>query len=165
MYGNSTRENRETPSIRVTGCATRRVEKGMSSKSTMHVGGESDGREVPTKCPNNSGQPPTEGMEGRRPTKENIEQPTPPRTQSRIGESRGLLGVREVARTRAPRRHSSKVGAVCSNSARTVLCGGRRVTVVPTATKSPHGLRGSEKSATESPRHKETVAMCVGRFR
>ena len=37
-------------------------------------------------------------MEGRRPTKENIEQPTPPRTQSRSSESRGLLGVREVAR-------------------------------------------------------------------
>ena len=37
-------------------------------------------------------------MEGRRPTKENIEQPTPPRTQSRTSESSGLLGVREVAR-------------------------------------------------------------------
>ena len=75
----------------------RRVEKGMSSKSTMHVDGESDGREVPTKCPNDGGQPPPEDMEGRRPTKENIEQPTPPRTQSRSGESRGLLSVREVA--------------------------------------------------------------------
>ena len=28
----------------------------------------------------------------------------------------------------------SEAGAVCSNSARTDLCGGRRVTVVPTAT-------------------------------
>jgi retron-type reverse transcriptase len=64
----------------------------------MYVGGESDGREVPTKCPTNGGQPPAEGMEGRRPTKENTEQPTPLRTQGRASESSGLLGVREVAR-------------------------------------------------------------------
>src|SRR5713226_9585985 len=98
MHENSTRENRETPSARVADCAARRVEKGMSPKSTMDVGGESDGREVPTKCPNNGGQAPAEGMEGRRPTKENTEQPTPLRTQSRVSESSGLLGVREVAR-------------------------------------------------------------------
>jgi hypothetical protein len=98
MHGNSTRENRETPSARVADGAARRVEKGMSPKSTMDGGGESDGRVVPTKCLNNGGQPPAEGMEGRRPTKENIEQPTPLRTQSRSSESSGLLGVREVAR-------------------------------------------------------------------
>lgn len=98
MPENSTRENRETPSIRTIGRTVRRMEKGMSPKSIMHVGGESDGCVVPTKCPNNDGQPSAEGMEGRRPTKENIEQPTPPRTQSRPSESRGLLGVREVAR-------------------------------------------------------------------
>ena len=96
MHGNSTRENRETPSTPVT--ATGRLEKGMSPKSSVHVDGESDGRVVPTTCPNNGGPLPAEGMEGRRPTKENIEQPTPPRTQSRPGESRGVLGVREVAR-------------------------------------------------------------------
>jgi RNA-directed DNA polymerase len=37
-------------------------------------------------------------MEGRRPTKENIGQATPPRTRSRTSESSALLGVREVAR-------------------------------------------------------------------
>ena len=98
MHGHSARENRETPSIRVAHIAARRVEKGMSPKSTVHVGGESDDRIVPTKCPNNGGQPLAEGMEGRRPTKENIEQPTPLRTQGRASESRGLLGVREAAR-------------------------------------------------------------------
>ena len=98
MHGYSTRENRETPSIRTIGRTVRRMEKGMSPKSIMHVGGESDGCVVPTKCPNNDGQPSAEGMEGRRPTKENIEQPTPLRTQSRPSESSGLLGVREVAR-------------------------------------------------------------------
>src|SRR5277367_46199 len=39
------------------------------------------------------------------------------------------------ASERALRRHSSEVGAVCSNPARTDLCGGRRETGVPTATK------------------------------
>src|SRR2546429_3855775 len=32
---------------------------------------------------------------------------------------------------------SSKVGAVCANAARTVLCGGRSAMVVPTATRMP----------------------------
>jgi RNA-directed DNA polymerase len=96
MPGNSTRGNRETPSTPVT--ATGRLEKGMSSKSSTYVGGESDGRIVPTKGSNKDGQPSAESPEGRRSTKENIEQLTPPRTQSRTGESRGLLGVREVAR-------------------------------------------------------------------
>jgi hypothetical protein len=31
-------------------------------------------------------------------------------------------------------RQSSKVGAVCGSAARTVLCGGRSVMIVPTAT-------------------------------
>jgi RNA-directed DNA polymerase len=97
MHGNSTRENRETPSTPVVEGVTGRLEKALSQKSNMHVGGESDGRTVPTKCPNNDGKPPAEGMEGRRPTKENIGQATAPRTQSRTSASRGLLGVREVA--------------------------------------------------------------------
>ena len=96
MPGHSARENRETPSTPVT--VAGRLEKGMSPKPSMHVGGESDGRVVPTKCSNKDGPPSAESMEGRRPTKENIKQPTPPRTQSRPGESRGLLGVRAVAR-------------------------------------------------------------------
>jgi group II intron reverse transcriptase/maturase len=98
MSGYSTRENRETPSTRAADDAARRVEKGMSPKSTMYVGGESDGRVVPTKGSNKDGQPSAESLEGRRPTKENIEHPTPLRTQRRPSESRGLLGVREVAR-------------------------------------------------------------------
>src|SRR6266567_2623371 len=36
----------------------------------------------------------------------------------------------------ALRRHSSKVEAVCVSRARTVLCGGYRVTGIPTATAS-----------------------------
>ena len=70
----------------------------MSPKPTMDVGGESDGRIVPMKGSNKDGQPSAEGLEGRGPTKENIEQPTPLRTQSRASESSGLFGVREVTR-------------------------------------------------------------------
>jgi group II intron reverse transcriptase/maturase len=98
MHGNSTRENRETPSTPVVEGVTGRLEKALSQKSNMHVGGDSDGRVVPTKCPNNGGEPPAEGREGRRPTKENIGQATAPQTQSRTSASSDLLGVREVAR-------------------------------------------------------------------
>ena len=77
--------------------AVGRLEKAVSQKSNVHVGGESDGRVVPMKCPNNGGQPPAEGMEGRRPTKENIVETTAPRTQNRIGASSGLDGVRKAA--------------------------------------------------------------------
>jgi RNA-directed DNA polymerase len=97
IHGNSTRENRETPATPVGEDAAGRLEKALSPKSNMHVGGESDDRIVPAKCRNNGEQAPAEGMEGRRSTKENIEQATPPRTQSRISELSDLCGVREVA--------------------------------------------------------------------
>jgi len=86
------------PATPIAQFAAGRLEKAMSQKSGMHVGGESDGCVVPVKCPNNDGQPLAEGMEGRRPAKENIVQATAPRTQSRIGESSDLSGVRKVAR-------------------------------------------------------------------
>ena len=98
MHGNSTRENRETPSTPAAEEAAGRLEKALSQKSNMHAGGESDGCVVPSKCPNNGGQLPSEGMEGRQPTKENIVQATAPRTQSRISELSDLLGVRKAAR-------------------------------------------------------------------
>jgi RNA-directed DNA polymerase len=75
-----------------------RLEKGTSPKSSTYVDGESDGRIVPMKGANKDGQPSAERPEGRRSTKENTEQPTPPRTQSRTRESTGLRGVRDVAR-------------------------------------------------------------------
>jgi RNA-directed DNA polymerase len=96
MHGNSTRENRETQSVPVE--VAGRLEKAMSRKTNMYAGWESDGCVVPSKCPNNGGQPPAEDMEGRQPTKENIGQATAPRTQSRIGELSDLFGVRKAAR-------------------------------------------------------------------
>ena len=98
MHGNSTRENRETPSVPVAAVAAGRLEKAMSQESGMHAGGESDGCVLPSKCPNKGGQPPAEDMEGRQPTKENIGQATAPRTQRRISELSDLLGVRKAAR-------------------------------------------------------------------
>ena len=98
MHGNSTRENRETPSTPAGKDAAGRLEKALSQKSNMYVDGESDGRIVPAKCPNKGEQTSAEGMEGRRPIKENIGQATPPRTQSRTRELSDLHGVREAAR-------------------------------------------------------------------
>ena len=46
MYGNSTRENRETPSMPAGKDAAGRLEKALSRKSNMYVDGESDGRIV-----------------------------------------------------------------------------------------------------------------------
>ena len=40
------------------------MEKDMIQKSNMHVDGKSDGRAVPTKCLNKSGNPLAEGAEG-----------------------------------------------------------------------------------------------------
>jgi len=82
MHGNFTRENREVPSTPDTQLCTGRLEKDVIQKSNMHVDGKSDGREVPTKCPNKSGNPLAEGMEGSRPAKENTEQTTASQTQS-----------------------------------------------------------------------------------
>lgn len=70
----------------------------MSRTSKMHVDGESDDRIVPMKEPNVGARVSAEALEGRRPTKENTEQTTAPRTQSRTSASSGLAGVREVAR-------------------------------------------------------------------
>src|SRR6266436_5290882 len=98
MHGNFTCENREVPSTPDTQLCTGRLEKDVIQKSNMHVDGKSDGREVPTKWPNKSGNPLAEGMEGRRPTKENIEQTTASQTQSWGDALPGLGGVREAAK-------------------------------------------------------------------
>src|ERR1700730_2450634 len=98
MPGNYTRENPAAPSTPAGKNAAGRLEKALSRTANMYVDGESDGRVVPAKCPNKGEQAPAEGMEGRRPTKENIGQATPPRTQSRISELSDLHGVREAAR-------------------------------------------------------------------
>lgn len=98
MYGYSTRENREAPRPPATESVGRSA-KAMRRNVDMHSHGESDGCVVPTNDPNNGGTAaPAEDREGRQPTKENADQSPSLRTQRRDGrESRGLLGVREVA--------------------------------------------------------------------
>ena len=82
MHGNSTRETREEPIDARRERSAGRLEKAVSQRSSMYVDGESDGRIIPAKCPNKGEQAFAEGMEGRRPTKENIGQATPPDPES-----------------------------------------------------------------------------------
>ncbi len=64
----------------------------------MYGQGQSDRPVVPTKSPNNSGEPGAEGMEGRGLAKGNLNQPNAPRTLSRDDGVRSALErVREAA--------------------------------------------------------------------
>jgi RNA-directed DNA polymerase len=97
MSGTSVRENREAPPV--SGSSTPdRLEKAMSYTTSMHAGGESDERVVPTKRSNNEEQSWAESVEGSRSTKGNTEQTYIRRTQGRESMSQGLEGVRKVAR-------------------------------------------------------------------
>ena len=70
----------------------------MSGKPLMHGQGESYLGIVPTKQPNQGGEPPAEVGEGRPWTKENALQSNSCRTPSRESEPSGLERVREAAR-------------------------------------------------------------------
>jgi RNA-directed DNA polymerase len=71
----------------------------MNHNSNMNADRESDGRVAPAKCPNNGGSTsPAEGMEGRRPTKENTGQTAASQMQSWGIALDGLRRVREAAK-------------------------------------------------------------------
>ena len=77
-----------------------RSEKARCRNADVHISRKSDSLVVPEKRANNAGQPTAaEFVEERRLTKENASQPLLVRTQSREPKSRGLLGVREIARS------------------------------------------------------------------
>jgi hypothetical protein len=77
---------------------TGRSSKVMSHNLDMNVARESDGCEVPAKCPNKDGRlSSAEGMEGRRPTKENTEQTAASQIQSWEHASAVLRRVRGAA--------------------------------------------------------------------
>jgi len=97
MSGNSTRENRETPSAPESSTSGR-LEKATSYTASTNVGGESDEQVVPAKRSNNGEQSSAEGVEGSCSTKGNTEEAHTCRTQSREHVSQGLGGVREAAR-------------------------------------------------------------------
>ena len=96
MHGNSMRENRETPSASVE--SRRAGGEGESYKASMHAGGESDERVVPTKRPNNSGGI-AGGGGGGKPIDQGEHRRGSPRPDTGPErESQGLGGVREAAR-------------------------------------------------------------------
>src|SRR6516165_9071695 len=84
MRGNSSHGKREIPRVPAGGKAGR-SEKVEDRTSGAHARGKSDGRVVPKKPPNRDGHgPPTEVVEGRRPTEGNTRQAAASRTQSRL---------------------------------------------------------------------------------
>ena len=144
------RENRETPLASGSNMPDP-LEKATSYETSMNAGGESDERVVPAKRPNNAEPSATEGVEGSCSTKGNTEEAHTHRKQGRERVSQGLDGVREAARRDKKQKftallhhvtvdllrdsYSSLKRQAALKCARTDLCGGRSVTIVPTATK------------------------------
>ena len=89
-------ENRETSEMPVVNSG-RPAGEGECRTTRVHVFEESDSGTVPMSHPNNSGQPPAEGEEGRPLIKENIHQSSTRPTQSGARVSQGLAGVRKAA--------------------------------------------------------------------
>jgi hypothetical protein len=77
--------------------------EGLGRTARMHIPEESDSGVVPMNHSNNDGQLSAESGEGRLLIKENVRQPDTPSTQSEIGGSHGLGGVRKAARAIIPR--------------------------------------------------------------
>jgi hypothetical protein len=92
----------------------------------MHEREKSDLCKVARKPANNPGQPEAEPVERRQGAEGNAVEPRTHRTLSRASVSQRLDRVRDC-------RHLPEVGARCANRARRDLCGGHRVTGVPTA--------------------------------
>lgn len=84
-----------------------RREKVMSHKVRMNGSGESSGGIVPAKQPNESQGGPKEAVEGRPPTKKNMEQPNSYRTQKRESEPSGLDRVREAAKKEGKKKFTA----------------------------------------------------------
>src|SRR5260221_6941877 len=99
----------------------------------MMQGRENSGSAIVAEKPTNKVVSATaEPVEPRAGAKGNASQQSTLRTQCRKCVSQALERIRQV------RRHSPKVGAVCGNSARTDLGGGRSVMTVPTALLSEY---------------------------
>src|SRR5713101_3215647 len=96
----------------------------------MHGREKSDSAIVAEKPTNKVVSATAEPVEPRAGAKGNASQQSTLRTQCRKCVSQALERIRQV------RRHSPKVGAVCGNSARTDLGGGRSVMTVPTALRT-----------------------------
>jgi hypothetical protein len=109
--------------------------EGLGRTARMHVSEESDSGIVPMNHSNKGGQPPAESEEGRPLVKENTHPSHTRPTQSGVRVPQGLMGVRS-AENRCTATHPRQEPYALA-SARTDLCGGQRVTAVPTATATP----------------------------
>ena len=98
----------------------------------MHVSEESDSGVVPMNHSNKGRPPLAESEEGRPLVKENTHPPHTRPTQSGDRVSPGLMGVRSAEHCFAATYPRQEPYAL--TSARTDLCGGCRVTGIPTAT-------------------------------
>jgi len=99
MRRNSTRKNRETPSLPAEGTTAGREENPISGKSFMHGGGESYSGIVPAKQPNQGGRPPAEVVEGRLLAKENTRPSHQCQTPRWVNGPSELERVRHAAET------------------------------------------------------------------
>src|SRR6266516_1757937 len=99
----------------------------------MHGREKSDSAIVAGKPTNKAVSTAAEPVERRAEAKGNASQQSTRRTQSRVSVSHALERIRQAVTKKTLCRHTPKVGAVCPNWARTVLCGGRSVMSVPTA--------------------------------
>src|SRR5688500_2343123 len=84
----------------------------------MHGREKSDPAIVARKLANKAGRPAAEPVERRAGAEGNADQQSTRRAQNRVSVSQALDRVRQTC------RQTPKVGAVCGNAARTVLCGG-----------------------------------------
>ena len=114
-----------------------RGEKAMSHESLMYGSGESSDRIVPTRSANKGRGLSAEPVEGRRSAKET---PRHGPMLDTVPENTGALKCRgSTCSLNGLGVSVSEVGTVCVRSASTGLCGGQRVTAVPTATPTIHG--------------------------
>ena len=107
-------------------------EEGASQHIAIHADEKSDTPIVSKKLANETGV--EELVERRGVAKGNTNETTAGQTQSWAPASKGIEGIREAAKRAAVSRQTPKAGALCGSSARRDLCGGREVTLVPTAT-------------------------------
>jgi hypothetical protein len=112
-----------------------RSAKAINRTADMHVLEKSDCAVVPVNQPNKGGKPSAEVGEGRARAVENIVQSHMLPTQSGNCMSQGMGGVRQAALP--PLIHGK---SRMRRRARTDLCGGRSVMIVPTATIYGDGL-------------------------
>ena len=123
-------ENRETSGAPRPARERGRSAKAQSHTADTHAPEESDRAILSMNQTNKEERSSAEPGEKRVRAKENIVQSDTSPTQS--GEMR--VPWIERCASSSISRQSSKVGAVCGNAARTVLCGGRSAMIVPTAT-------------------------------